>query len=569
MKKKVLIYFLWSYLLSWNLAAQTYNDKFNLDFQMDNGVVKGWMPHAANSGNKVNNDILDVARPLTVLQSDAQGIRECMNFGLSSIRNILLPELRNDIMKVAFEYKNTNIKDGKLYVYLFNKEMNQVTLDSICLQNSDDFRVDEIEIPCKDARFLFFDMKMLGNDSTYIAGKMGMVTTSIPHVVSLKSIKVYDGNTDITELDFKDLVVQPLEKQQCVDLTKEKYDFKRMSARITALGETVHGSGKINALTADYIRESVLHNNTRLLLMEGNLTLWLFFNRYIHGSDAITEEGLKLILNNAFVLDTQETLKMMKWLRDYNQTAEKPVNIIGLDTNFDITEVKRDLKAYLLAINTRAQDKIIESIASVLASATTDNLKEHAAIALETLQKEASSIDAILGRTDAQVIRYYLNALTMAVPPARDSYYKRDKMMAENAENFIGNFAQTDETIVITSHLEHANYSRTNFLPILSMGSYLRNAYGGDYRCLGELLYEDEMKVQVRGKLQIARLEKPSDDNLEAILWNTNISKLYVGSNALGELVKIRIQGTNLLPVSELDHYFNAKSQLDGFLFAR
>lgn len=569
MKKGLIFGISLLYAFYGELAAQTYNEKFNLDFQYADGLVKGWMPHAANTGNRVNNETQNGFRPLIVSQSDVQGIRECMNFGISSVRNILLPELKSDMMKIKFEYKNSNIKDGKLYIYLYNKELNQVAYDSIYLQNSDNFREDVMEIPSKDARFLFFDLYALGNDSTYIGGKMGLVATSIPHIVSLKSIKLYDGSTDITESDFKDIPVSPIDKLQCTELTEGKFDFKHMAARITALGEAIHGSAKINALTAEYIRESVLNNNTRLILMEGNLTLWIFFNSYIHGSNVITSEGLEVILNNAFVLDTQEMLRMAKWLRTYNQTARKPVNIIGLDTNFDLTELTRDLRTFLMAVNTQAKAKNIESLASMLGSAKMDNYKELAAFMLETFNKEVLSIDAVVGKEDANIIRYYLGRVAKSESPASDCYYKRDKIMSENAMYFIENFSKENETVLITSHLEHANYSRTNFSPNLSMGYYLKKAYGKDYRCLGELTYEDDLKVLVMGKLQKAKLDKPSANNLESLLQDTNIPKLYVGNDALGELVKIRIQGTSQLPASELNHYYNTKSLLEGFLFTK
>ena len=141
--------------------------------------------------------------------------------------------------------------------------------------------------------------------------------------------------------------------------------------------------------------------------------------------------------------------------------------------------------------------------------------------------------------------------------------------MSKNAIHFISQFIDEKNTAVISAHVEHANYQRTNYTPNLSMGYYLKQFYGKDYCCISECVYEDSLKVANQGRLDSGRLPAPPQNSIEAVLHHTGKPLIYINSNDLSGLCKIRIQGMSTLPESEMDQFINMRTQLDGLLFVK
>ena len=98
-------------------------------------------------------------------------------------------------------------------------------------------------------------------------------------------------------MEFKDIEIPKIKREWCADLSEDSLltadRLAPMAGRITALGESVHGSSKINRATCDFIKSGILNGNVSMVILENSMMLMLFFNRYVQGYDDVSIDQLK------------------------------------------------------------------------------------------------------------------------------------------------------------------------------------------------------------------------------------------------------------------------------------
>lgn len=552
-----------------SIYGQTYEDVYNLNFKTVNNICYGWTPKVNHSAIRCETDTTDLNRPIIFSQKEVWGFREKMNLNLYSSM-ILLPKLNEGALKVKAAYKSKHLKTGRLFVYSLNQKMEIIKTDSICLHNKDKFEEDSVEINTKDLRFIFFELQAVGIDSTY-NHRISPVENTIPHEFSLNRIELINGNKYISKLAFEDITTSDLDKNKILTLPLDtlltEAQLSHISRRITALGETVHGSGKINWATTRFIKSSVLSNQTKLVLTELPILQILFFNKYIQGSNSIDEDKLRELikLNNR---EAEPMIELSRWLRNYNKTAAEKVNYLGIDCQYEKNELDFFLKDYLQTLNKEARSSAVDSIVSVLQIRDVEKIKDMAKTTLHIIENNQKELSSALGK-DFMIITFYLKSLIEAEIKNENSYYERDYRMFKNASFFIDNLCKPNQTIVVDCHLGHANYMNIINIPYhQSFGHYMKKTYGDDYSCIVQTVYQDTAKALIGKELLKRDLLMPSENSLEAIFEKSEIKYGYIDSKELDDIVKIRLQGMfHNHRLSKNEDYINPKLQTDGVLF--
>lgn len=549
------------------IYGQTYEETYNLNFKIVDNVFHGWYPDINDSYISYVTDTTDLGGSIKFFQKERWGFREKMNLNMCS-SVILLPSLSGDILKVEISYKSKNLKTGRLFVYSLNQKMDIFKTDSILLQNNDKFEEDFVEINTKDMRFLFFKLQAVGKDSTY-TNKISSVKTTIPHEISINRIELQNGNMNINTLPFQDIKASTLDKSKVLTLSSDtlltEKQLSHISKRITALGETVHGSGKIGWASTEFIKSSVLNNQTNLILFEHPILMMLFFNKYIQGSNSIDEDKLKA-LTKIIIGEAEPIIELTKWLREYNKTAVEKVNYLGIDAQYEKNELYLFLKDYLQTLNKEARSSAVDSMVSVLQIRDVEKIKDMAETTLHIIKNNEKELSSALGK-DLAIITFYLKSLIEAVIKNENSYYERDYRMFKNASFFIDNLCKPNQTIVVGCHLGHANYMNIINIPYhKSFGHYMKKTYKDEYACIAQTVYQDTVKAFFGQELERRELLLPSQTSLEAVFSKSGIKYGYIDAKELDDIVKIRTQGAGHNRSINED-YIKPKDQIQGVLF--
>lgn len=550
-----------------NIYGQTYEETYNLNFKIVDNVFRGWIADVNDSYISYVTDTTDLSGPIKFFQKERWGFREKMNLNTySSV--ILLPPLSDDILKVEISYKSKNLKTGRLFVYSMNQKMDIFKTDSILLQNNDKFEEDFVEINTKDLRFLFFKLQAVGKDSTY-TNKISSVKTTIPQEISINRIELQNGNLNINTLQFQDIKASTLDKSKVLPLSSDtlltEKQLSHISKRITALGETVHGSGKIGWASTEFIKSSVLNNQTNLILLEHPILMMLFFNKYIQGSNSIDEDKLKEVIKMN-IREAEPMIELSRWLRNYNKTAVEKVNYLGIDCQYENNELDFFLKDYLLTLNKEARSSAVDSIVSVLQIRDVEKIKDMAVTTLHIIENNEKELSSAIGK-DLAIITFYLKSLIETEIKNENSYYERDYRMFTNASFFIDNLCKPNQTIVVDCHLGHANYMNIINIPYhKSFGYYMKKTYKDEYVCIAQTVYRDTVKALFGQELERRELLLPSQTSLEAVFLKSGIKYGYIDAKELDDIVKIRMQGERHNQ-SIKEYYIKPKDQIQGVLF--
>ena len=395
-----------------SLIAQTYEEEYNLGFQVVNKTLLGWMRDANNSRISFGTDTTNSTRSIKFSQAEIWGFREKLNVVQYSSKRILLPPETGSSWKVVVSHKNQNLKDARVIAYFLNKQEKIIKADTIILKDASDFTADSILLNVSDARFLFLSIKALGKDSTYAEYPIRPVNKTVAQALWIQYIRLYADNMALNKYPVYDMPAFQVDSSKCFIPTSapqltDPIQFPFPTARIVALGETVHGSRKLHQVTCDLIKHGIERNQVSLILFEAPLSRMLYVNRYVQGSDFISPEILELLFDDT-VFEIEPFLELIRWIREYNQSSVQKVQLLGLDTRFEEHGLYLFLKGYLQTINMVAHSNTIEMMIPFLEKSGFEKSKENAKKILSILENRQDELTAILG-DDLQIISFYRN----------------------------------------------------------------------------------------------------------------------------------------------------------------
>lgn len=548
------------------MYAQTYAEKYNLDFQIKDNVFRGWSPDVNNSKLKFDHD----STFFRFTQDQLWGFREKMKLEYHSYKSILLPSEDCKIANIGIVYKCKNLKKVNLQVYMLDSNEKIIRTDSLIMVPTDTMFQISRKVELKNTRFLSFRIIAYGKDSTYTRGLCAVAQT-IPHELCIKELQIAVDGRYLNNAPFIDISPLNIDKDECVRLTFDSlshYDKIPLlsSKKIIALGETVHGCFKIRKALCEVIKYQIIHNKCKLIVFEKPLLHMLFFNKYIQGDNMISTEKITQLLETD-VDGAEPMLGLMKWIRAYNKRAKKKVKIVGMDAFYENNEFPRYANEYLRIVNQKIHLSVIDSIINIWDKPERNKSKENAKITLDILAKNKESLTKTLGEEDFKMLMFYLNTM-LGVDLRQKNYNLRNRGMFETCSFLIDLMMPPNSSVVIYAHWMHLNYTFDTFPIDRSTGSYMKERYNGDYACIGLSIYQGDIRVYNGHILMNNRLQVPPPNSLEYILNDLGYEYAYMNTSSLEGFTRLRIVGL-YYDNQQFETIISPSIQMDGMLFIK
>lgn len=548
--------------------AQTYAEKYNLDFKIRNNYFGGWFQDVNNSKLKLSHD----STYFRFSQTELWGFREKMRLETHSYQSILLPDRVNRTANINIVYKYKNLKDVKLFIYLLDKQEKITHLDSLVMIPTDTMFHVLKKLKLDNTRFLSFRLMAYGKDSTY-TNIVAPVTQTIPQELCVKELQITIDDKLLNTAPFVDITPLHINSDSCIRLAFDSlclYDKIPVlsSKKIIALGENTHGSPKIDRSVYEVIKYQIINNQCRLVLLESPLLRTLFFNRYVQGDDAISTEKLaELIKGDTGEVDSM--IELVKWMRKYNKTAREKIKLLGMDIMFESNEFARYANDYFETINKKAHSDILDSMIRLWNNPVIFEPRDRAKLIMDILAKEQDSLISIFGKEELEIFNFYLKGMLEFDFKLKNSYFLRDRNMFKAASFLIDSMPSSDSSVVIYGHWGHLNYT-LNTLPIYrSTGSYMKERYNESYSCIGLSVYQDDIRVYNRkNKLTYNKLQLPPPNSLEHILNNVGYEYTYMSTSSLKDCSRFRIIGA-IYENQQFETIISPGIQMDGILFIK
>lgn len=568
MKCKFAILICCIFSLLGKMNAQTYAEKYNLDFKIRDNYFGGWFQDVNNSKLRLSYD----SNYFRFSQNELWGFREKMRLETHSYQSILLPDKSNKTANINIIYKYKNLKDAKLLIYLLDKCEKITHLDSLVMIPTDTMFQVSKKLILNNTRFLSFRLMAYGKDSTY-TNTVSRVVQTIPQELCIKELQIIIDDKLLNTVPFVDIIPLNINSDSCVRLGFDSlclYDKIPLfsSKKIIALGENTHGSPKIVKSVYEVIKYQIMNNRCRLVLFESPLLRMLFFNRYVQGDDAISTEKLEE-LKNGDTGEVEPMIELVKWIRKYNQTAKEKIKLLGMDIRPEFNEFPRYANDYFETINKKVHSDILDSMIRVWNNSVIFEPRDRAKLIIDILAKERDSLMLILGKEDLKILDFYLKRMLEFDFELKNSYFFRDHNMFKVASYLIDSMPSNDSSVVIYAHWGHLNYT-FNTMPIYrSTGSYMKERYEENYSCIGLSVYQDNIRVYNRkNKLTYNKLQLPPLNSLEYILNNVGYEYAYMNTSSLKGYCRFRIIGA-FYEKQQFETIISPGIQMDGILFIK
>lgn len=566
-ERSIILFFL---ILFFHLGALNAQDKYNLEFR--DIVSFKWFTNVCPAVRTDSSVLIGNKFPI-VFEQEKNDLFPVLGLPLLTLdfrQTFLLPDsLMNACVKISINSKCFNMEKLLLRVIGLNKYQEVILSDSIDINSVEQWLEKLLILKLRDTKFL-----MVGIDgySPNFQKK--------PSKLYLDRITIILNGQDIAEIDG----INHLNLQKPIDNYRGLTVADSMTGslirrillpdnRIIALGETVHGSAEIAECVFDIIKENILNNNCRCVMLEEDMSMLLKMNLFVNGK--LPEESLEEIKKDmsAIHINKNALLHFLSWLRKYNHEATtSKVRLWGIEPQWLYTR-----NAFFDYFYAFYDVKYIDTFYPMLEYLKSLNFKE--AFALATTQ--SSTLMNLMGKDEFQMFLYILdnhNRLKSKIENPIDGYLfmrERDYYMFENADYFLRNYLKSNEKAFIYTHYGHAQKKeqiRTIFPVLSTLGRYLAEKYNNNYGVIGITVGEGEITTrsnEKRGEFFTYKLAPFSMNSLENLFMN--IDKKYIFSPSLcllDDIYSIRCIGNGVW--SEKQEIYNAVSKnANGFIFIR
>lgn len=568
MKNKYKIILLIYCLLSnlGKVTAQTYAEKYNLNFKIENNLLHGWTPD-------LNNSMINICHNSTYIrfsQAELWNFREKLGIEYYSHNPILLPNGNNQTACIKILYKYKNLKRARLRIYVLSDKEEIVRMDSIEMIPTDTMSQVSQNIELSNARFLAFRIIAHGKDSTYTRG-MCPTAQTLTEELCIKELQIIINNKLLNNTNFIDIPPLHIDKRNCIQLAFDSlHSYNKIpllsSKKIIGLGETVHGSDKIRKAVSEIIKYQITNNHCKLILFEKPLLMMLPFNRYIQGSNEISTEKLIQLLRT-YTIEGESMIELIQWIRAYNLKEEEKVKLLGVDACYERNEFPLFATDYLKTINLKLNSNALDSIINIWENTAAGDQKEKAEMTLSLLTKNKKSFIKILGKDDVEMFEFYLSEMKDKYN-IHNSYYLRDHGMFKAASFFIKSMPSTNSSVIFYAHLMHLNHTLNEPPAFRSLGSYMKEKYNDDYSCIGLSVYQGNIKVFNGDKLSNNKLLLPPPNSLEYILNDMGYEYAYSDMSSLNGLARLRVVGIKYYH-KQFETIIPPAIRMDGMLFIK
>ncbi|SDH45623.1 erythromycin esterase [Pedobacter terrae] len=310
---------------------------------------------------------------------------------------------------------------------------------------------------------------------------------------------------------------------------------------IIGLGESTHGTKEFNLYRFALIKELILKQNVKMVVMETDYCYSKTLNNYLisDSNDSlikyITKTGLYGIYR------TQEVFEMLNWIKQYNLTKDKKdrVQFLGLDMQDPFILSDQILVEFpdLKSMNSLIYDQLIsfkdlfKDGNSFKMSSTNKRKYQDMADEIQKLVMSRKAINSVELNTLSRLLRQTIDLQgTFGTFKNYFSAYNniRDKYMADNVLAFHQQLSKDDKLVVWAhnTHIAHATLDGAK-----RMGAYFKDKLKDKYFAIGGAFDEGSVRIYDFGASNMYKnFDYPTSQNkysIEYILKECKYPNFY------------------------------------------
>lgn len=544
--------------------------RYNLNFQEVDSINLKWVSSTRLLLRTDSSALVNGKYPLVLEQKNDNHSPYVSLLKVDFQQSFLLPDtLENANIKISINNKCLNMEKLLLKVISLNKHQEIISTDSVDINNSEQWRKKTLTFGLKNAKFLVVG---LDGYSPNFQDK--------PSKLYLDWISIKLNNQDIEQISGIDY----LESCKPMKLSKDIVVSDSLNAefinnirlpdkRIIALGETVHGSAEVSECVFNIIKENILNNNCRSVILEEDMSMLLKMNLYVNGR--LPEKSIDDIKKDmsGTHIKINALLRFLSWLREYNQqTKDSKVSLWGMDSMF--LYERNALFDYFYAFYEIEYHEIFYPILEHIKS-----LNFTQAILDTTAQSDI--LKNIMGKEEFHkfmyVLVFYKSSSDKSKSAIGDYLFlrNRDYYMFRNIDYFLMNHVAKDEKVIIYSHYGHAEKNVTlwvKFPELSSVGYYLNKKYQDQYAVVGIAVGKGEITTRKNydaDKFHTYKLDFPSNSSLEGLYMMMNRNYIYNLTDYLPANIYRAKNIGNRIFLQEKEFYDAVKNSADAFIFIR
>jgi erythromycin esterase len=252
------------------------------------------------------------------------------------------------------------------------------------------------------------------------------------------------------------------------------------NSKVVALGEVTHGSSEIFKMKDRIIRYLAQNDGFDIFSIEAAMPESYKVNNYTLKGEGNPEDYIRGM--QFWTWRTQEVLNMIKWMKEYNQTAKQKIIFTGFDLQSflgAVDELERELRK-----NNITSQKLEELKQLLIDNKRQREIGEN----LYFNKKAKEEINEIIVQLKNEISKVHFKNENWLLQNIRiiEQYVDlststRDKYMAENIMWIKNN--NSNSKIVLWAHNGHIEETGN------SVGKYLSDQIGSDYCSFGFLFY--------------------------------------------------------------------------------
>lgn len=167
----------------------------------------------------------------------------------------------------------------------------------------------------------------------------------------------------------------------------------------------MHGTGTMNDMGVEIIKNRIEHGKCRLVLLEMPLTLSFHINRYLEGDERFRADSIASSFDKV-LFSSSSFVSLMRWIKEYNRHSEEKVSFFGIDRNVFRLQSSIDLFYFFYTLRRGKGDEGLKAICeSLLLSDEKFPFK-----VADSVLNANHGFKGILTRREAEIMSYCLNA---------------------------------------------------------------------------------------------------------------------------------------------------------------
>ncbi len=305
----------------------------------------------------------------------------------------------------------------------------------------------------------------------------------------------------------KDVVAEIKQQATPLDTVEAGHPFDDLQAfgkavgdsRIVSLGEATHGTREIFQMKHRLLEYLVREKGFTVIAVEANWPESLAVDRYIKTGEGDPKDALAGLMY--FSINTQETLDMVEWMRDFNKApGSHPIltfsafdmQMADAATEHVLQYLRRAAPGEVATAETSYRE--VNEIREHSQPYFYDGAKQAVAAAEKVLQRFDVGREVMIQASSAHDWLYAKQAAEVARQAAANRVLGpvyRDEAMAQNVE-WLANQAHSGEKIVLGAHNSHVSGAPW---ATKSMGMWLRDAFGAQVYAVGFAIHAGEFRT--------------------------------------------------------------------------